>query len=54
MSGSFDFKRSPEDEATFRKWRRGLVMLYGGIGFFVMVAVVAVHFAAIAMHVASR
>jgi hypothetical protein len=54
MSRSFDFKRSPEDEATFRKWRRGLVMLYGGVGLFVMAAVIAVHFAAIAMHVASR
>jgi hypothetical protein len=54
MSRSLDSTRSPEDEATFRKWRRGLVMLYGGIGLVVTAAVIAVHFAAIAMHVASR
>jgi hypothetical protein len=50
----FDFKRSPEDEATLRKWRRGMVMFYGSIGLVVMAAVIAAHFADVATHVASR
>jgi hypothetical protein len=54
MSKSFDFKRSPEDEATFRNWRRGMAMFYGCIGFVVTAAVIAAHFADAAMHVASR
>jgi hypothetical protein len=54
MNRSSDFKRSPEDAATFRTWRRGMVMFYGAIGLVVMVAVIAAHFADVAMHVASR
>jgi hypothetical protein len=53
MNGSFDFKRSPEDEATFRKWRRGTMMLYGSIGLFFTV-MIAAHFVNAALHVASR
>jgi hypothetical protein len=49
-----DFARSPADQATITKWRRGLLMFYGSVGF-VLVAVVAVaHFAHIAMQFASR
>jgi hypothetical protein len=54
MSNSFDFKRSREDEATFRTWRRGMVMFYGGIGLVVTTAVIAAHFVNVAMHVATR
>jgi hypothetical protein len=54
MNRSSDFKRTPADEATFRKWRRGMVMFYGCIGVVVMAAVIAAHFADVAMHVASR
>ena len=35
MNKSFDFKRSPEDAATFRKWRRGMAIFYGSIGLMV-------------------
>jgi hypothetical protein len=49
-----DFKRSPDDETTFRTWRRGMVMFYGAIGLVVTVAVITAHFADAAMHVASR
>jgi hypothetical protein len=54
MNRSFDFKRSPEDKATFRKWRRGMVMFYGGVGLVVTTAVIAAHFVNVAMHVATR
>jgi hypothetical protein len=54
MSRSFDFKHSPEDEATLRKWRRGMAMFYGTIGLVVMAVVIAAHFADVAMRVASR
>ena len=54
MNRSFDFKRFPEDAATFRKWRRGMVMFYGSIGLMVMAVVILVHVADVAMHVASR
>ena len=54
MHSSFDFKRSPEDEATFRKWRRGMVMFYGSIGLVATAAVIAARFVEAALHVASR
>jgi hypothetical protein len=54
MSNSFDFKHSPRDEATFRKWRRGMVMFYGGIGLAVTATVIAAHFVNVAIHVATR
>jgi hypothetical protein len=54
MNRSFDFKRSPEDEATLRKWRRGMVMFYGSIGLVLTAAVIAVRFVEAALHVASR
>jgi hypothetical protein len=54
MSSSFDFKRSPEDEATFRKWRRGMVVLYGSIGLVFTAAVIVARVVDAAMHVASR
>jgi hypothetical protein len=53
MNRSFDFKPPPEDEATFRRWRRGLVMLYGSIGL-VFTVLIAAHFVNAALHVASR
>jgi hypothetical protein len=53
MNSPFDLKRSPEDETTFRKWRRGLVMFYGAIGL-VFTAAIAAHFVNAALHVASR
>jgi hypothetical protein len=53
MNGSFDFEGSPQDEATFRKWRRGMVVLYGSVGLF-LTAVIAAHLVNAALHVASR
>jgi hypothetical protein len=32
MSKRFNFKRSPEDEATYAKWRRAVLIFYGCIG----------------------
>ncbi len=54
MSNSFDFKRSPEDEATFRDWRRRIVIFYGGIGLVVTVVVIVAHLVNVAPHIASR
>jgi hypothetical protein len=45
MSKPFNFNRSPEDEATYAKWRRGVVMFYGCIGLVAIVAVLVVHLA---------
>jgi hypothetical protein len=53
MNSPFDLERSPEDETTFRKWRRGLVVFYGAIGL-VFTAAIAAHFVNAALHVASR
>ena len=50
----FDFERSPEDQATIAKWRRGVLMLYGGIGLALIAVVTAAHIAHVAPLFASR
>jgi hypothetical protein len=36
MSKPFNFTRSPEDAATYAKWRRGMCIFYGCVGLFVV------------------
>jgi hypothetical protein len=36
-----EFVWSPEDQATYAKWCRGVLMAYGCIGFFAVVAMLA-------------
>jgi hypothetical protein len=50
----FDFERSPEDQATIAKWRRGVLMLYGTIGLALIAVVAAAHIAHVAPLFASR
>jgi hypothetical protein len=37
------FASSPEDEATYIKWRRGMVILYGSIGLVAVAAFLEAH-----------
>jgi hypothetical protein len=54
MNRPFEFRHSPQDAATFRRWRRGMAMFYGSVGLLVVVMLVVAHFADVALHVASR
>jgi hypothetical protein len=54
MNKPFDFRLSPQDAATFRRWRRGMVVFYGSVGLLVAAVLIAAHFADVALHVASR
>jgi hypothetical protein len=38
------FKRSPEDEATYAKWRRGMFIFYGSIGLVAVAIILVTHF----------
>jgi hypothetical protein len=53
MNRPFDFRHSPQDAATFRRWRRGMALFYGSVGLLVAAVLIAAHFA-VALHVASR
>jgi hypothetical protein len=50
----FDFERSPEDQVTIARWRRGVLMVYGSIGLALVALVTAVHLAHVAPLFASR
>lgn len=50
----YDFERSPEDQATIAKWRRSVLMFYGGIGLVLIAIVAAAHIAHVAPLFASR
>lgn len=54
MNKPFDFSHSPQDAATFRKWRRGMAMFYATVGLLVAAMLIAAHFADAALHVATR
>jgi hypothetical protein len=43
---------SPEDEATYVKWRRGMVIFYGSIGLVAVAAFLAAHFSHPALQLA--
>ena len=52
MSTPFNFNRSPEDEKTYAKWRRGVVIFYGCIGLAVVGVVFVAHFSRLAFQLA--
>jgi hypothetical protein len=49
-----DFKRSPEDQATIAKWRRGMLMFYGSVGLALATVMTVAHFAHVATQSAGR
>jgi hypothetical protein len=49
-----DFITSPDDKATFARWRRGVVLLYGRVALFIAVALVLTRFAELALQVAGK
>jgi hypothetical protein len=54
MSKPFDFKRSPEDAATYFKWRRGMCIFYGCISLVVASVFLAAHFSRLAFQLAGN
>jgi hypothetical protein len=48
------FRRSPEDEATYVKWRRGIFIFYGGVGLAVAGVGFAAHFSRLAFQLAGN
>jgi hypothetical protein len=48
------FERSPEDGATYTKWLRGTIILYGGIGLVALAVILAGHFSSVAIQVAGN
>jgi hypothetical protein len=54
MSKPFHFKRSPEDEATYAKWRRGMCVFYGCIGLVVTSVFFGAHFSRLALQIAGN
>jgi hypothetical protein len=54
MSKPFNFKRSPEDAATYAKWRRGMCIFYGCIGLVVASVLLAAHFSHLALQLAGN
>jgi hypothetical protein len=50
----YDFKQSPEDQATVARWRRGVLMFYGSIGLILVAVMTVAHVAHIAIQFASR
>ena len=50
----FDFERSPDDQATIVKWRRRVLMFYGGVGLVLIAVVAAAHIAHVVPLFASR
>ncbi len=49
-----DFERSPEDQATIAKWRRGVLIFYGSVGLALIAIVAAAHIAHVVPLFASR
>jgi hypothetical protein len=45
-------KRSPDDEATYIKWHRGMCILYVCIGLMVVGVVLATHFSRVGLELA--
>jgi hypothetical protein len=46
------FAGSPEDKATYAKWRRGIVIFYGSVGLVAVAVFLAAHFSHLAFHAA--
>jgi hypothetical protein len=45
MNKPFKFIRSPEDVATYARWRRRMLIFYGSVGLIAIVAVVVLQLA---------
>jgi hypothetical protein len=45
---------SPEDRATYVKWRRGILIFYGCIGLTAVAAIAVAEFAGIAVQIAGK
>jgi hypothetical protein len=54
MNKPFDFNRSPEDQATYAKWCRGVVIFYGCIGLLAITALVGLQLAHVTVQMAGR
>jgi hypothetical protein len=48
------FNRSPEHEATYAKWRRGVLIFYGCIGLAATAIAAAAHFSGLAFQTAAN
>jgi len=54
MSKHFNFKGSPEDAATYARWRRGMCIFYGCIGLVVAGIVFSAHLSRLAFQLAGN
>jgi hypothetical protein len=48
------YASSPEDHATYVKWRRGVLIFYGCIGLVMVAAIAVAEFAGIAVQIAHK
>jgi hypothetical protein len=48
------FAGSPEDKATYAKWRRGIVIFYGSVGLVAVAVFLAAHFSYLALQLAGN
>jgi hypothetical protein len=54
MSKSSTFKRSPEDESTYAKWRRGVFIFYMCVGLVTASVIVVAQFSRFAFRLAGN
>jgi hypothetical protein len=54
MSKPFPIGRSLEDEATYVKWRRGILIFYTGVGLAAAGVISAAHFAPLSIQFAGN
>jgi hypothetical protein len=54
MSYRFNFNNSPEDKATYVKWRRAVGIFYGCIGLVAVAVAVATHLSGPAFQLAGN
>jgi hypothetical protein len=47
MRKQFNFKRSPEDEATYAKWRRAVIIFYGCVGLVAVATAIAIQYSGV-------
>jgi hypothetical protein len=52
MSKPFPIGRALEDEATYVKWRRGIIIFYTGVGLAAAGVISAAHFARLSIQFA--
>jgi hypothetical protein len=49
-----EYGLSSEDQAVYRKWRRGVLIFYGAVGLMAIVGVTAFQFASVAVQFAGK